>query len=104
MNITFVTFTYGTALPILYPIALWSFFVFFTTERTLVCYYYKQPPAFDEKMTINALEMLTWLPIPFLAFSWWFLGNNQIFNNILFKMTYITDIVQSGHTVITEYQ
>lgn len=51
MNITFVTLMYGTALPILYPIALWGFFVLYTLERLLVCYYYRQPPAFDDKMT-----------------------------------------------------
>ncbi len=41
LNVCFVTMMYGTALPILYPIALWSFFVLFTLERLLVCYYYR---------------------------------------------------------------
>jgi len=41
LNLTFVCFVYGTALPFLYPIALWAFFVLFTLERLLVCYYYK---------------------------------------------------------------
>lgn len=41
MNLTFVCFMYGTALPLLYPIALWSFFVLYTLERILICYYYK---------------------------------------------------------------
>lgn len=76
LNISFVTLTYGTALPILYPIALWSFFVLYTLERMLVCYYYKQPPAFDEKMTTNALKMLLWAPIVYMMMSYWYLGNN----------------------------
>ena len=104
MNIAFVTLTYGTALPILYPIALWSYFVLFTFERVVICYYYKQPPAFDEKMTISALDMLTWVPIPFMMFAYWFLGNNQLFNNILFKQSLVNDIVQTGHTVVSEFQ
>jgi hypothetical protein len=103
MNIAFVTLTYGTGMPILYPIALFSFTVLYTVERIQVCYYYKQPPAFDEKMTINALEMLTWAPIPFMMFSYWFLGNNQIFNNILFKIHTNNDIVLTGHSVISEF-
>ena len=103
MNIAFVTLTYGTALPILYPIALWSYFVLFTFERVVICYYYKQPPAFDEKMTISALDMLTWVPIPFMMFAYWFLGNNQLFNNILFKQSLVNDIVQTGHTVVSEF-
>lgn len=41
MNMIFVCFVYGTALPILYPIAMWAFFVLFSLERVLVCYYYK---------------------------------------------------------------
>jgi hypothetical protein len=41
MNLVFICFMYGTALPLLYPLALWSFFVLFSLERILVCYYYK---------------------------------------------------------------
>jgi hypothetical protein len=76
LNIIFITLLYGTALPILYPIALWSFIVLYITERLCVCYYYKQPPAYDEKMTVNAIGILTWAPIPFMMMSYWFLGNN----------------------------
>ena len=76
MNLTFVCFMYGTALPILYPIALWSFFVLFTLERMLVCYYYKQPPALDDKLTMNALKMMLWAPILHMMLSYWFLSNN----------------------------
>jgi hypothetical protein len=67
---------YGTALPILYPIALLSFSILFVLERCLVCYYYIQPPIFDEKMTMNSLNMLLFAPIFYMAFSYWMLGNN----------------------------
>lgn len=91
---------YGTALPILYPIVLWAFFVLYTLERLLVCYYYKQPPAFDEKMTMSALNMLMWAPIVYMMISYWFLGNNQIFDNLVIKNQRVTDVVLNGHTVI----
>ena len=94
---------YGTALPILYPIAAWAFFVLFSLERMLVCYYYKQPPAFDEKMTTTALKMLMWAPLVYMMLSYWFLGNNQIFDNLLFKTKNIRDVVLQGHTVIYEF-
>jgi hypothetical protein len=103
MNITFVTLTYGTALPILFPIALWSYLVLFTLEKCLICYYYKQPPAFDEKMTMNALKMLSWSPLIYMMFSYWFLGNNQLFNNVLFKLQNVNDVVLTGHTVMFEF-
>jgi hypothetical protein len=67
---------YGTGMPILFPIALISFAIFFVLERTLICYYYKQPPAFDEKMTMSSLGILMWAPVFYMAFSYWMLGNN----------------------------
>jgi hypothetical protein len=67
---------YGTALPILYPIALFAFALLFVLERCLVFYYYKQPPVFDEKLTMNAIKMMLWAPFIYMAFSFWFLGNN----------------------------
>ena len=83
---------YGTALPILFPIGLFSFCVLYVMERTLICYYYKQPPVFDEKMTMNALRMLLWAPIVYVMMSYWYLSNNQIFANILYKFQYINDV------------
>lgn len=76
MNTCFVAMMYGTALPILYPISLFAFFVLYCLERLLVFYYYKQPPAFDQKMTLSTLNMLTWGPCLYFAMSYWYLGNN----------------------------
>ncbi|CDW91100.1 UNKNOWN [Stylonychia lemnae] len=103
LNVTFVCFVYGTALPILYPIALWGFFVLYTLERLLVCYYYKQPPALDDKLTNNSLRMLMWAPIVYMMFSYWFLSNNQIFDNILFIKNKVNDITLCGHNVIQDF-
>ena len=76
MNTVFVCLMYGTALPILYPIGLLAFVVLFSVERYLICYWYKQPPAFDEKITKNALSMLLWAPLLYMMTSYWFLSNN----------------------------
>lgn len=76
LNTVFVCLMYGTALPVLFPIAMFAFFVLYVLERCLICYYYKQPPVFDEKMTMNALNMLLWAPIFYMGFSYWYLGNN----------------------------
>jgi hypothetical protein len=67
---------YGTALPILFPIALFSFSVLYVVEKCQVFYFYKQPPTFDEKMTMNTLRMLLWAPIIYMAMSYWYLSNN----------------------------
>ena len=100
--ITFVTLMYGTLLPLLFPIAAWSFFVLYSLERLLVCYYYKQPPAFDEKMTVNALNFFLWAPIVYMMTSYWGLSNNQIFGNLVFKLDNVRDLIRSGHTVASE--
>ena len=102
MNTTFVCLMYGTALPILFPIALFSFFMLYTVERLQVCYWYKQPPAFDEKMTMNTLRMLLWAPIIYMMFSYWVLSNNQMFDNVVFKYANANDLVLSGHLLIRE--
>lgn len=38
MNISFVTFMYGAGMPILFPIAAITFFIFFFMEKILVVY------------------------------------------------------------------
>lgn len=76
MNSVFVTMMYGTALPILYPIALMGLCILYTVERCLVFYYYKQPPTFDQKMTMTSLSILTWAPLIYYSMTYWFLGNN----------------------------
>lgn len=55
LNITYVTMMYGLGLPILFPIAAFSYFVFFSIERYQVAYTYQMPPTLDDKLTKNAL-------------------------------------------------
>lgn len=103
LNITFVCLMYGTAMPILYLIALFAFLILYFSERLLVCYYYKQPPAFDEEMTMNTLNMLLWAPLIHMMFTYWYLSNNQIFDNAVFAFKTVKDVALSGHTVIMEF-
>jgi hypothetical protein len=93
MNTVFVTFLYGTGLPILYPIALFAFVILYVQERMLICYYYRQPPMYDDKMTMNTLSICQWAPLAGLLISYWMLGNNQIFDNIVFPITYMGDVL-----------
>lgn len=86
MNTIFVTFMYGTGLPILYPIALFAFLVLYVQERLLICYYYRQPPMYDDKMTMNTLRIVQWAPLTGLLIGYWMLSNNQIFDNVVFPI------------------
>jgi len=103
LNTTFVTLMYGTAMPQLYFYAFLTFAGLYILERCQVCYYYKQPPSFDETMTMNCLDMMAWAPVVYMAFSYWQLSNNQIFANVVFKIDSINDIIMSGHTIISEF-
>lgn len=71
-------------MPIVFPIALLAFTILYISERLQIFYFYKQPPAFDEKLTMNTLRMLLYSPLVFIAFTYWYLSNNQIFGNIVF--------------------
>ena len=78
-----VAFCYGCTLPPLYGIAAIAFLILYINERLLVCYYYREPPAFDEKMTMLTLDLVKWIPFIMLPMAFWQLGNRQIFENEL---------------------
>lgn len=99
LNIAFVTMMYGMGLPILFPIAAFSFFTLYCMEKLLLHYVYREPPMYDEKLNKNALSILTYAPILFLAFGYWMLSNKQLLGNDLpHEWKYLNDIdIQSGH-------
>jgi hypothetical protein len=99
MNITFVTFMYGLALPILFPIALLAFFVLYVTERLTITYYYKKPPMYDEKMNEAAIGILKWAPFTMVLFGFWSLGNMQLFSNEVSPKEFKTDPTVTNHDV-----
>ena len=70
-----VAFCYGCAMPPLYAIACLAFVILYINERLLVCYYYREPPAFDEKMTSLTLDLVDKVPYIMLPMAFWQLGN-----------------------------
>ena len=70
-----VAFMYGTAMPMLYPIACFAFVVLLINERILICYYYKQPPAFSEEITVATLDMAKYCALLALPIAFWQIGN-----------------------------
>ena len=75
VNTIFVTFMYGFALPILFPIAAFTFFNYYLVERILITYYYQKPPVYDEKLNSTAINVLKWAPLIMMFFGFWILGN-----------------------------
>lgn len=48
LNITFLAFLYGTGMPIMFPMAAIILFNQSFTERIILAYYSKLPPAMDD--------------------------------------------------------
>ena len=86
LNVTYVTMVYGFGLPLLFPIALLSYTIFWVVERYQMAYTYKLPPKLDARMTENAFRLLSYVPILFLLNSYWMLSNRQIFENVTNKV------------------
>ena len=81
LNICYITLMYGIGMPILFPLAALNLLNQYVVERLIVAWNVKQPPALDDKLTVNALEMLKFAPLIMLFNGYWMLSNQQIFNN-----------------------
>jgi hypothetical protein len=90
---------FGTALPILYPIALLSFVITYVAERLQAFYFNRQPPSFDHKITLSALKILPFAALINMMMTVWFMGNRQIFDNVVFPLQTVNDPITSGHTL-----
>ena len=101
LNIIYVTMMYGLGMPVLFPIAIISFFIFWATERYQIAYTYQLPPAMDDKMTQNAMTLLSYTPILFLLNGFWMLGNRQIFENVVNEIADATSVMVTGHDYTT---
>ena len=100
LNVIFITFMFGLALPILFPAAFLYFLVFQIQEKLLVTYYYKKPPVYDEKLNKAALKILKWAPFLMVMFSYWALGNKQIFSNVVHPVQFRNDPIITEHDII----
>ena len=75
LNVTYVTMFYGPGLPILFPIAMVSYLVLWATERYGLDYTYQMPPAMDDRLTKNAITLLSFSPLLFLINGYWMFSN-----------------------------
>lgn len=97
MNITFIAMFYGTGIPILYPVALLSFFIIYFLEKMLIFYYYKLPPMYDEKLSKQTLKMLPYSVILHVLVGYWMLSNRQMFTNDTFSVDTPNQPIVTGH-------
>ena len=75
LNIVFVTFLFGFGMPILFPIAAFSFLIIYVIDVLLLYYSYRAPPAYDKKISDEVLSLIKYAPIPYLAFAYWMVSS-----------------------------
>ena len=75
LNVTFVTFMYGLAIPLLFPIAVLYYIILYVVERLCITYYYRRPPMFDDKLNLASIGTLKWAPVFMMAFGFWIMSN-----------------------------
>ena len=100
LNVIFVTYTYGIAIPLLFPAAFIYFAVSNIVERLALAYSYRKPPMFDDQLNRAALSYLKLAPLIMMLFGYWCLGNNQIFGDLVSGRLQKTDPVITNHSGI----
>jgi len=98
LSTSFITFMFGLALPLLYPIAAFTFLNLYLMERVLVTYWHPKPPMYDDKLNKKTLSIISWAPIFLCFFGYWFLGQPQIFDNMTTTKEYTYDKTITNHT------
>ena len=73
--ITWVTFLFGPALPILFPIALFGMAILYVTNRITVAYWHRRPPVYDSKMNETTIDLLSAAPLLYACMGAWVYSN-----------------------------
>ena len=100
-NCAYVTMLYGVGLPIMFPIAVLTFAIFWSLERYHMAYTYRLPPSLDDKLTKNAVRILKFSPVLLLANGYWMLSQSQIFDGWVNQKATSLDFMPTGHTFKT---
>lgn len=102
LNVVYITMMYGVGMPMLFPLAAFNFFNQWITERIIVAYQVRLPPALDDKLTNNCIGMLKGAPLLLLFNGYWMITNCQIFSNGWSYKERSFESMKSGHKVTLE--
>ena len=75
MTLVSVSFTWGTVIPILFPITLAGLCITYVKEYLMLYYCYQKPPVFDEKLSSDTIRVLYVAPVFYCLIGWWALSN-----------------------------
>lgn len=70
--VVFISFTFGSGLPILFPVGFLSLLLFYVVERLMIAYSYQKPPMYGSKTNQATLKMMSMAPILYCCGGAWF--------------------------------
>lgn len=76
-----VALLFGAGMPVLYIVALSGTVFQLIADRLLVCYFYREPPHYDESMTLVAIKSLRLFAICGCLGTWFILRSEEIFGS-----------------------
>ena len=76
-----ITFLFGGAIPILFPLAWLALFILYVCERLSMFYSYRKPPVYDTTLTEATIKSLYPATVLCLLVSSWIFSNQQVFVN-----------------------
>jgi hypothetical protein len=76
LNVVFVTFMYGMAIPLLFPLAFLFFLISIIVERLTLAYSFRKPPMFDDLLNQKAIRYMKVAPLFMMLFGYWIMGNH----------------------------
>lgn len=78
LALLFITMTFTTGLPLLTPIAMIGFILYFRIDKYLVGRYYRKPSVLDDRMIRAVIHYLPYAAIIRCVFSIWMLSSSGI--------------------------
>jgi hypothetical protein len=100
LNVVFVTMMYGFGQPLLFPIGALNLFNTYLSERIIVAYTMRLPPALDSRLLNYAVSQLKWAALLFILNAYWMIGSPQIFGIDSWSYKDLaSDVMKSGHKI-----
>jgi len=99
LNITFLATFYGLGMPIMFPMACVIIANQRLSQRIMVAYFFRQPPAMDDSLSNDVLSMLKYGPLLLLFNGFWLMDNKQFFENKWHYKDKITQQMWADHII-----
>ena len=84
-------------MPILYLFALIALGTTYFWEKTLLHYFYQLPATYDGKISKQAINLLPAASLISLSFSYWGLGNREMFYNDVREVQFVGETIRTNH-------